>query len=310
MVASADVNIEVAPGWRRLSKGDRSRQRAGIALATPAAFFLVSLLLGPAVIVIFLSTTDYRFGLGDPGFIGIGNYTDLFSDPKFWNSIRNTAIYVGIVVPGSVLSGLGVALLIESRSVMRRFYRVAYFLPVTAMLVAAATAWEVILHPNFGLANVLVSALGYEKLRFFSDPDLALFTLAAIGIWELVGFNMVLFLAGLSTIPRDLYEAAAIDGATGGMDRFRMVTWPMLGPTMMFVLILTAIRAFRVFESVAVLTHGGPNRATDVILYTLFVDGFRYFRIGYASALAVVFLLVTVTLTLMQARFFDRRVHY
>ena len=279
-------------------------------LATPAAVLLICLSLGPAAWVVVLSFTDYRFGMSALNFVGLANYAELARDPEFWNSLRNTAVYVAVVVPGSVLGGLAAALLIESRTALRRFYRVSYFLPVTATLVALATAWEVILHPTFGFANVLLEGLGFGRLRFLSDPDLALITLAGIGIWELIGFNMVLFLAGLSTIPRELYEAAAIDGAERGLDRFRLVTWPMLGPVTMFVVVLTAIRAFRVFETVAVLTEGGPNRATDVLLYTLFTEGFRYFRIGYASTIAVVFLFVTVALTLLQARLFDRRVSY
>ena len=121
---------------------------------------------------------------------------------------------------------------------------------------------------------------------------------------------MVLFLAGLSTIPDDLYEAAALDGAGEGFERFRLVTWPMLGPVTMFVVVLSAIRGFRVFETVAVITQGGPDRATEVLLYSLFQEGFRYFRIGSASALAVVFLVITLVLTLMQARAFDRQISY
>ena len=286
------------------------RRRAGLLLATPAAILLLCLSLGPSAWVIVLSFTDYRLGVSALNFVGLDNYAELARDPNFWNSLRNTAIYVAVVVPGAVLTGLGAALLIESRSRLRQFYRVSYFMPVAGTLVALATAWEVILHPSFGLANLMLEGLGLSRMRFLSDPDMALLTLAGIGIWELVGFNMVLFLAGLSTIPRDLYEAAAIDGAQGGLDRFRLVTWPMLGPVTMFVIVLTAIRAFRVFETVAVLTQGGPNRSTDVLIYTLFTEGFRYFRTGYASAIAVVFLLVTVTLTLLQTRVFDRRVSY
>jgi multiple sugar transport system permease protein len=176
--------------------------------------------------------------------------------------------------------------------------------------VALATAWEVLLHPGFGLANLLLSALGQPKLRFLADPDLAIFTLAGIGIWQLAGFNMVLFLSGLASIPRELYDAAAVDGAARGLDRFRLVTWPMLGPTTMFVVVVTAIRGLQVFDTVAVLTRGGPDKATEVLLYAIYVEGFRYFRIGYASALTVVFLALAAALTLAQTRLMDRKVHY
>jgi multiple sugar transport system permease protein len=173
-----------------------------------------------------------------------------------------------------------------------------------------ATVWEFIFHPNIGLANAVLGSFGVGPVRFLGSPDNALFSLCAIGVWELVGFNMVLFLAGISGIPRELNEAASIDGADGSIDRFLTVTWPMLGPTTLFVVVITAVRAFRVFETVAVLTQGGPDKATEVLLYTMYLEGFQYFRIGYASALTVVFLSFTVILILAQVRIAERRIHY
>lgn len=292
------------------SRVRRRRARAGLTLAGPAAVLLLLLLILPSALVILFSVTDYGFGATSWHFIGVDNYAELFSDPGVLRALGNTAVYIAVVVPGSVAVGLGVALLIEGRQVLRRFYRVAYFLPVTATLVALATAWEVLLHPGFGLANLLLSALGQPKLRFLADPDIAMFTLAGIGIWQLAGFNMVLFLSGLASIPRELYDAAAVDGAARGLDRFLLVTWPMLGPTTMFVVVVTAIRGLQVFDTVAVLTRGGPDKATDVLLYAIYLEGFRYFRIGYASALTVVFLALATALTLAQARLMDRKVHY
>ena len=135
-------------------------------------------------------------------------------------------------------------------------------------------------------------------------------SLAVIGIWQTVGFNMILFLAGLGSIPREIDEAAALDGADSGLDRFLTVTWPLLGPTTLFVTLTTAVSALRIFESVAVITQGGPDKSTDVILYSIYLEAFQYFRTGYASALTVVFLAVTVTLIVLQMRVSDRRVHY
>ena len=288
----------------------RGRGRAGMTLAAPAALLLLVLLILPSALVILFSLTDYGFGASSWRFVALDNYAELFGDPGVLRALGNTATYIAVVVPGSVALGLGAALLIEGRLVLRRFYRVALFLPVTATLVALATAWEVLLHPGFGLANLLLAALGQPKLRFLADPDIAMLTLSGIGIWQLAGFNMVLFLSGLASIPRELYDAAAVDGAARGLDRFRLVTWPMLGPTTMFVVVVTAIRGLQVFDTVAVLTRGGPAKATEVLLYAIYVEGFRYFRIGYASALTVVFLALATALTLAQARLMDRKVHY
>lgn len=289
---------------------EADRQRAGWALSLPAAVLIVVLVLGPTLLVVGFSFTDYRLGVPKFGFVGLENYVDLFTDRKFLNSLLNTLIYVGIVMPAAVFGGLGAALLIDSRTRLRRFYRVAYFMPVAGTLVALATAWELVLHPSFGIANEIIVFLGGSRQNFLSDQNIALYTLAGIGVWELIGFNMVLFLAGLSTIPEELYEAGALDGAGGGWERFRLITWPMLGPVTMFVTVLTAIRSFRVFETVAVLTGGGPNRSTEVLLFTLFEEGFTFFRIGSASALAVVFLVITMALTLLQARLFETRTNY
>ena len=287
----------------------RTQERWGLLLAGPAALCLLCLILLPSSLVIIFSATDYQLGASTLRFVGLDNYVALFRDPLFWTSITNTFLYVSIVVPGSVVFGLVAAVLIEARGCLKGFYRAAYFLPVTATLVAMATVWEFMLLPKVGLINQLLELLGFQTHAFLSDPSTALFALTAIGIWELVGFNMVLFMAGLTAIPRHLYEAADLDGA-GAWEKFRLVTWPMLGPTTMFVVIVTVIRAFRVFDTVAVLTSGGPNQATEVLLYTMFVEAFRYFKIGYASAITVVFLAMTILLLLLQSRLFDKRVHY
>lgn len=279
-------------------------------LVAPATILLLAFSLVPSAIVILLSFTNYELGMPELHFVGMGNYSDMVSDHIFWQSVRNTALYVAIVVPGSIFMALLVALLLERRRFMTRFYKVAYFLPVTATLVAMATVWEFILHPTFGLANHLLTSMGLEPVRFLADPNWAMVSLAVIGIWQSVGFNVILFLAGLGSIPREIGEAAALDGADGGLDRFLTVTWPLLGPTTLFVTLTTAINSVRIFESVAVITQGGPDKSTGVILYSIYLEAFRYFRTGYASALTVAFLAVTVTLILLQMRVSDRKVHY
>ncbi len=162
------------------------------------------------------------------------------------------------------------------------------------------------------LANVngVLRAMGFGEIAFLSEPAYVLPTLAAIGIWQLVGFNMVLFLAGLSAIPRDLYEAAEIDGCRSGIDRFLTITWPLLGPTTMFVIITTSITAFKVFDTVAVMTRGGPMGSSEVLLYAIYLEGYQYFHMGYAAALTLIFLAFVLLFSILQTLVLERRVHY
>jgi multiple sugar transport system permease protein len=284
--------------------------RAGAAFALPAFALILALLLAPLGALLVLSVTDYRLGAIAVNLVGLDHYAALFSDEVFRRALRNTFLYVAFVLPGAVFGGLGVALLIDARTRSRGFYEITYFLPVTATLVAMATVWQFMLHPSLGPVSALLRGLGFGEVDLLNDPSLALGTLALIGLWQVIGFNMVLFLAGLSAIPRDLYEAAALDGARTGPDRFLRVTWPMLGPTTMFVTITSTITAFKVFDTVVVLTRGGPLGSTETLLYVLYLEGFQYFRTGYAAAMTVVLLGFLVLLSILQARVIDRRVHY
>lgn len=295
-----------APESERL----RSQRRAGLLLATPAALLLFALVLLPSSTILVLSLTDYQLGLGGSRFVGLDNYSAMFADSAFRQSLRNTSIYVLTVVPLSIGLALFFALMIEARTTLKSWYRTAFFLPVTATLVAMATAWEVLLHPTFGLVNTVLAALGGSKIRFLSDPDVALFAIAAIGVWKQLGFNLILFLAGLSTVPRELYESASLDGADSGFKRFFLVSWPQLGPVTLFVVVITLIRAFSDFEAVLVLTDGGPIRSTTVVLFQLYQEAFRYFKIGTGSALAVLFLLFVALVSWVQMKIGKRRIHY
>jgi multiple sugar transport system permease protein len=181
---------------------------------------------------------------------------------------------------------------------------------VTSTLIAMATVWQFLLHPRLGPVNGTLRALGFDPIPFLSEPSTVLATLAVIGIWQLLGFNMVLFLAGLSTIPRDVYEAAEVDGCVSSVDRFLRITWPLLAPTTMFVIVTTSITAFKVFDTVAVLTRGGPIGASEVLLYVTYLEGFQYFHMGYAAALTLVFLAFILVFSIAQTFVLDRRVHY
>ncbi|MCK1721347.1 sugar ABC transporter permease [Bradyrhizobium sp. 141] len=292
-----------------------SRQRwierfAGLGFAAPAFILLVLTNLAPLAALAFLSFTNYELGALDFSFVGLKNFSAALQDSVVRRSVTNTLLYVAIVVPGGVLISLLVAILIHQRKRTRSLYEVIYFLPVTSTLIAMATMWQFLLHPTLGLINQALKGLGFAETAFLSDPRLVIPTLAAIGIWQLVGFNMVLFLAGLSAIPRDLYEAVDIDGASHPIDRFLKVTWPMLGPTTMFVTVTTFITAFKIFDTVAVMTRGGPGGASEVLLYAIYLEGFQYFHMSYAATLTLVFLAFTLVFSVLQTFILDRRVHY
>lgn len=287
---------------------ERRESMVGAALAAPAFLLLVATVLVPVGLLVALSFTNYELGDVAIHWIGLANFERALADPVFRRAIANTLLYVAIVLPGGVALGLLVAILVHGRTRSRGFYEVVYFLPVTATLVAMAAVWQFILHPRLGPVNAMLTSLGFAEQGFLSSPSLLIPTLAFIGLWNIVGFNMVLFLAGLSAIPRDLYDAAAVDGATGAIDRFLTVTWPMLAPTTLFVAVTTSITAFKVFDTVALLTAGKDG--SEVLLYAIYLEGFQYFKTGYAAALTVVFLLFMLVFSMCQAAQLDRRVHY
>ena len=288
----------------------RAEAAAGYAFVSPALILIMVLLIAPIVVVLLLSLTDYQLGALEWSWVGLANYSDMLGDRIFLRSLGNTFIYVAIVVPGSVVLGLVVAILVQERTKSKAIYQTIFFLPVTTTLIAMSVVWHFLLNPSLGPITSLTRALGLGEFDVFGDPDLVLVGLAVIGIWQLVGFNMILFLAGLTAIPRDLYDAADIDGADGAWDRFARVTWPILGPTTLFVVVTTTITAFRVFDTVAVITRGNPQGRSDVLLYTLYKVGFQDFNMGPASAMTIAFLVFVLVIALAQAFFIDRRTHY
>ena len=283
---------------------------AGVGFAMPALILLILTNVAPLVVLAVLSFTNYELGAIAFDFVGFKHFAASMKDPVIRRSIANTLLYVAIVVPVGVLLSMLIAILVHRRTKSRSFYEVIYFLPVTTTLIAMATMWQFLLHPRLGPVNNILSSLGFGRIAFLSEPSLVIPTLAAIGIWQLLGFNMVLFLAGLSAIPRELYEAADVDGANHPVDRFIRVTWPLLGPTTMFVTVTTFITAFKVFDTVVVMTRGGPMGASETLLYAVYLEGFQYFHLSYAATLTLIFLAFTLVFSVTQTFFLDRRVHY
>lgn len=275
----------------------RSHGSHALLFTAPAVVIGLATLILPLAAVIVLAFSDYRLGAPAFRFVGADNFMALKSDPVFLHSLVNTLLYSLFVVPTSIAVGLGIALLIDARSSLRALYRTIHFLPVMAATIAMAVVWEFMLNPSLGVVNQLLAAIGIAGPRWLEDPKTALLSLALIGIWKSIGFNMVLFLTGLTTISPQYREAAAIDGATRAWDRFWLVTWPLLRPVTVFVTVISLLQSFQLFETVYVITGGGPQKSTEVLLFTMFSEAFEFMRTGRGAAIAVVFLILVGAIT-------------
>ncbi len=288
----------------------RAQARLAYVLVAPAVVLILCIYVVPILLVAAASLTDFTLVRDDIAFVGLDNFSRMTNDPDFSNAMRNTFVYAAVFLPLSFGLGLVIAIALQERKQFRSVLEVIYFLPVTSTLAAMALVWGALMDNRQGLLNVIGQDLGLGTVNFLGDPDIVLVALALISVWSAVGFNMVLFLAGLTAIPQSLYEAAAIDGADHPVDKFLRVTWPMLGPTAMFVAVTSFITAFKLFDTVAILTRGGPDKASEVFLYHAFLEGFEYFNMGYSAALSLVFLTIIFMFALVQAMVADRRVQY
>ena len=278
-------------------------------LAAPGAFLLVALMIVPALAVLPVALTDWDFGKGNIDFVGLANFIELARDPRFVAAFLNTGLYTLVVVPVTLLLGFAIANAIEGAGAMKPFYRAAHFLPVVATMSAMAIVWEALLHPTVGLLNQTLGLFGFAPRGWLQSEALVLPTLIAIGVWQNIGFAVVMFLAALRTIPRELLDAAIIDGATRPWDRLRAVVLPLIAPIALFITVITAKRALAVYDTVAVLTLGGPGHSSEVMLHLLYVESFEQLRAGYGAAITVVYLLMLLSVTGLQ-RALDRKVHY
>jgi multiple sugar transport system permease protein len=287
----------------------RRENLAGGLLALPGTFLLLSLLIVPALVVLPVAFTDWEFGRGRIALVGWRNFLEMAEDPRFAAALRNTIAYVAMVVPATVGLAVFLALLIDGSGRLKAFYRTAHFLPVVSTMAAMAVAWDAVLHPAFGLLNQLLAVFGLPGRNWLRDEALVLPTLAAIGVWQNLGFAVIMCLAGLRSIPNALLDAAALDGATGAFDKARVVILPLLAPIVVFVTVITAKRALAVFDTVTVMTNGGPDHASEVLLHLLYVESFQHMRAGYGAAVSVVYLLL-VTAVMLGQRAIDRRIRY
>lgn len=264
---------------------------------------------GAVAISIVLSFSQWDI-VTPPRWIWLDNYVQLWKSNLFWQVFWNTLYFVVLSVPLSVVSSLALALLVNTRLRGITFFRTAYFLPVVSSMIAVALVWSWILNADYGLLNYMLhTAFGVHGPAWLDSTSWALPAMVIVTVWRGLGYSMVIFLAGLQNIPRDLYHAATIDGA-GAWRRFRHVTLPMLSPTTFFVLVITFINSFQVFEQTYVLTKGGPANATLTLSYYIYQNAFQFFQMGKAAALAYVLFALVFAVTLVQFRMQKRWVFY
>lgn len=291
------------------SKALLKRDAVGYLFLAPSLIFFTTFLLFPVIFSLYLSFHQWNMFGTDTTFIGISNYAQILSSEEFWDVMSNTLIYTMGTVPLNMVLALIFATFLSRNIRGKKFLRAALFTPVIISPVAAAVIWRWIYEPNFGLLNYVLNLLGINSVNWLNDPTAAMSAMIIMGVWKTFGFNMILFTAGLAGIPDQYYEAAELDGSNA-WQRFWHITIPLLSPTTFFILVISVIGSFQVFDLVYVLTSGGPLGSTKVLVFYLYEHAFKFFNMGYASAVAYLMFGLIFVLTLLQIRYMKKRVHY
>jgi multiple sugar transport system permease protein len=289
----------------------RAEARAAILFVTPALVVLSLFFFLPVVAGFALSLTDFDlYAIGDihnVRFVALHNYRAVLGNSIFWTALGNTLYFSLVGGPLTVAVSLGAALLVNAR--LARFkplFRTIYFAPVVTTLVAVAVVFKYLYHPRFGMVNRALTSIGLPAVDWLGDARWAMPAIILVAVWKNFGYTMIIFIAGLQNIPEELYEAARIDGA-GALRQFRHITLPMLGPTFLFVGIVTAIGYLQLFAEPYVMTRGGPLDRTLSAVMLMYQEGFRWWRMGYAAAVAFILFLVIAAATALQMRLQERR---
>lgn len=302
--ATSPQNQATGPAAGAVRRRLSSRSLAGLLFVAPMLVLFVVFRFVPVVGAFLLSLTDYRLN-GQWSFIAFDNYSRLFGDQLFRDSLLVTLTYALIFVPLTVLLSLGTALLLHQVVWSRGFFRGAFFLPYVTSIVLAAVLWKWIYNAEDGLLNGVLGLVSLGPYDFLGNSASVLPSIAATSAWKGFGYSMLILLAGLQAVPQSYLEAATIDGA-GRWQRFRYITLPQLRPILFFVLVIETIGAFQVFDAMYVMTAGGPVRSSYSLVYFLYDSGFKFFDFGYASAIGLVLFLIVLVVSLIQRRFVGR----
>ena len=283
-----------------------NRSLAGYMFVAPAMMAITVFFFGPALAALILSFTDFDiYALADIHnlrFVGLRNYTELLGNPLFWKALQNTLFFVFVGGPLSMATSLAAAILLTENSVkLKAFIRTIFFAPVVTTLVATAVVFKYLLHTKYGFINYGLSKIGIGPIDWLGDPNWAMPAIIVFAVWKNFGYNMVIFIAAIGSIPTDLYEAAKIDGARP-WQRFLNVTLPALGPAILLVSIMTMTGYFQLFAEPYVMTQGGPAEQTVTVLYMMYEQGFKWWNLGSASAVAFVLFAMMLIMTIIQGQ--------
>lgn len=285
-------------------KRDNSNLTMLLFFVAPSLAVILVFFFLPVLAALVMSFTDFDiYSLGNFSyvrFVGFDNYIKLFGNPTFWLSLKNTFYFVIIGGPLSVMVSLSAALLLNSKVVkLKGLFRLTYFLPVVTTLVAVAIVWRFIYHPHYGMLNYLLGFIGIHEIDWLGDPKFSMPAIIIMAVWKNFGYNMIIFIAGLQNIPEYLYEAAVMEGANE-WQQFKKITIPMLAPTTLFISVITMIGYFQLFAEPYVMTQGGPLNSTLSIVLYMYQEGFRWWNMGYSTALAFALFLIILAATLIQ----------
>jgi len=300
----AKVEAEAAALPKRRAGGVRSRERAAWGFVAPALIAIGVFFAIPVFAALLLSLTDFDIyalaDLNNVRFVGLQNYERLFANPLFWGAMKNTGLFAVLGVPLSIAASLAAAVILNARVVKwRPLWRVMFFAPYVTTLVATAVLWNYLLHTRYGVINWAISSVGLSPVDWLGQPETSIPAILMFVVWKIFGYNMLIFLAVLQTVPEDLYEAARIDGA-GAWKRFTHVTLPAIAPTLLLVSIISVASFFQLFAEPYVMTQGGPAQSTVTVLYFMYEEGFKWWNLGSASAVAFVLFLCILAVTLVQ----------
>jgi multiple sugar transport system permease protein len=290
----------------RNATGERRQQFAGWVFLAPALVLIGVFFFVPVIAGLVMSFTDFDiYAIGSPGtvrFMGLRNYQQVLADAEFWRAMRNTLYFVVVGGPLSVTTSLAAALLVNAKVArMKGLFRTIFFTPVVTTMVAVAIVFRYLLHPHYGLVNQALSFLHLGPIDWLGDPHWSMPAIVLLAVWKNFGYNMLIFIAGLQAVPEELYEAAELDGA-GARAQFLHVTLPSLAPTFLFVGIMTMLGQFQIFAEPYVMTQGGPLRSTVSVVMLMYEQGFRWWRMGYATSIAFVLFVIMMAATAIQMK--------
>lgn len=278
-------------------------------MIAPAMVVFILFSFIPIFYMIFLSFHDWNFISVDMNFVGVNNFKFLLGDPRFAQTMGNTFLYTVLTVVGFLVFGLLIALALNKNTKIHSFMQSVIFAPHIISLVSISMLWLWLMDYDYGLFNYLLAKIGLGPVSFLTNPDVVMYSLAAVSIWKGVGYYSLIFLSGLQAIPDDIYEAAALDNTPWHRKLFK-ITLPMLSPTVFFVGITSIIASFKVFETISIMTQGGPMNASNTIVYYIYETGFKFFNMGLSSAAGVILFVVIAILTLIYFKLMAKKVYY